>query len=83
MPGADREATDGGTRLDHLRGNKGTQYYPVPTGADVATGQWTVLAWCQTFDVGVTRSGRRRRNLHEHRPPTTDGTAVHHHGGCR
>ena len=53
VPGADREATDGGTRLDDLRGNKGTQYYPVPTGTDVATGQWTVLVWCQTFDVPV------------------------------
>ena len=38
VPGADREDTDGGIRLDDLRGNKGTQYYPVPTGTDVATG---------------------------------------------
>ena len=53
VPGADREDTDGGIRLDDLRGNKGTQYYPVPTGTDVATGQWTVLVWCQTFDVPV------------------------------
>ena len=53
VPGADQEGTDGGTRLDDLRGNKGTQYYPVPIGQDVATGQWTVLVWCQTFDVPV------------------------------
>jgi hypothetical protein len=53
VPGADQEGTDGGTRLDDLRGNKGTQYYPVPIGPDVATGQWTVLVWCQTFDVPV------------------------------
>jgi hypothetical protein len=53
VAGAGREDVDGGTRLDDLRGNKGTQYYPVPTGVDVATGQWTVLVWCQTFDVPV------------------------------
>ena len=53
VPGADRDDTDGGVRLDDLRGNKGTQYYPVPNGLDVATGAWTVLVWCQTFDVPV------------------------------
>lgn len=53
VPGADREDIDGGTRLDDLRGNKGTQYYPVPAGIDVATEEWTVLVWCQTFDVPV------------------------------
>jgi Electron transfer DM13 len=81
VPGADREDTDGGTRLDDLRGNKGTQYYPVPTGADVATGQWTVLVWCQTS----TRAYAKRPSSPKpaRQPPTTDGTAVHHHGGCR
>jgi hypothetical protein len=40
-------------RLDDLRGNKGTQYYEVPAGTDVAAGEWTTLVWCQTFDVPV------------------------------
>lgn len=53
VPGAERENLDGGTRLDDLRGNKGTQYYPVPGGLDVASGEWTVLVWCETFDVPV------------------------------
>lgn len=53
VAGAGRESIDGGTRLDDLRGNKGTQYYPVPAGVDVATGAWTVLVWCETFDVPV------------------------------
>ena len=53
VPGADRDDTDRGIRLDDLRGNKGTQYYPVPTGTNVITGPWTVLVWCQTFDVPV------------------------------
>jgi len=53
VPGADREDTDAGIRLDDLRGNKGTQYYPVPAGTDAGSGGWTVLVWCQTFDVPV------------------------------
>ena len=53
VPGAGREDPDGGLRLDDLRGNKGTQYYPVPAGTDAASGGWTVLVWCQTFDVPV------------------------------
>jgi hypothetical protein len=53
VPGADRESRDGGKRLDDLRGNKGTQYYPVPASTDVSKGTWTVLVWCQTFAVPV------------------------------
>ncbi len=53
VPGADREDLDGATRLDDLRGNKGTQYYPVPASADVTAGPWTVLVWCETFDVPI------------------------------
>lgn len=53
VPGADREDVDGGLRLDDLRGNLGTQYYDVPEGTAVAPGAWTVLVWCQTFEVPV------------------------------
>ena len=53
VPGANREDKDGGTRLDDLRGNKGTQYYAVPPAADIGNGEWTVLVWCQTFAVPV------------------------------
>jgi hypothetical protein len=56
VPGADRTDPGGGTRLDDLRGNVGTQFYEVPAGADVATGEWTVLIWCQTFDVPVANA---------------------------
>jgi hypothetical protein len=56
VPGADREDKDGGTRLDDLRGNRGTQYYDVPAGHDLATGDWTVLVWCQTFAVPVANA---------------------------
>jgi hypothetical protein len=53
VAGADRQDIGGGIRLDDLRGNKGTQYYDVPAGTDLTAGEWTVLVWCQTFDVPV------------------------------
>ena len=53
VPGPDREDLDGAIRLDDLRGNKGTQYYDVPAAADLAPGEWTVLVWCETFDVPI------------------------------
>jgi len=54
--GSDRHDHDGGTRLARLRGNKGTQYYDAPAGLDVETTQWTVLVWCETFDVPVANA---------------------------
>ncbi len=56
VPGTDRIRTDGGARLDDLRGNQGTQYYEVPADIDVTTGDWTVLIWCQTFAVPVANA---------------------------
>ena len=56
VPGEDRDARDGGTRLDDLRGNQGTQYYDVPADLAVDEGPWTVLIWCQTFGVPVANS---------------------------
>jgi hypothetical protein len=56
VPGADREDRDGGTRIDDLRGNQGTQYYDVPASLTLDDGPWTVLIWCQTFGVPVAGS---------------------------
>ena len=53
VPGRDRDDPGGGRRLGDLRGNKGTQYYPVPAGTGVDGGPWTVLVWCETFDVPI------------------------------
>jgi hypothetical protein len=53
VAGRDADDVDGGLRLDDLRGNKGTQYYPVPDGSGLVAGEWTVLVWCQVFDVPV------------------------------
>jgi hypothetical protein len=55
VPGADRDRLDGATRLDDLRGNQGTQFYEV-AGADLGTGAWTVLIWCETFDVPIANA---------------------------
>lgn len=52
VPGADKDDRSGGTRLDDLRGNKGTQYYEVK-GPMLEDGAWTVLVWCDTFAVPV------------------------------
>ncbi|HYH47942.1 MAG TPA: DM13 domain-containing protein [Acidimicrobiia bacterium] len=53
VPGKDREDTEGGVRLDDLRGNRGTQFYEVHDGVRLESGPWTVLIWCQTFAVPV------------------------------
>jgi hypothetical protein len=56
VPGADRDDIDGGVRLDDLRGNIGTQFYVVGPEADLTSGAWTVLVWCQTFGVPVANA---------------------------
>jgi hypothetical protein len=53
VPGSDRRDRAGGTRLDDLRGNRGTQFYDVPEELALGDGPWTVLIWCQTFGVPV------------------------------
>jgi hypothetical protein len=52
VPGADKDDRSGGTRLDDLRGNRGTQFYEV-NGPMLEDGAWTVLVWCDTFAVPV------------------------------
>jgi hypothetical protein len=56
VPGANRADREGGSRLDDLRGNQGTQYYEVPADVAVGSGDWTVLIWCQTFGVPVANA---------------------------
>lgn len=56
VQGSDRRDLGGGVRLDDLRGNQGTQFYDVPTGADLGDGPWTVLVWCQIFGVPVAHA---------------------------
>jgi len=56
VPGTDRQDPGDGIRLDDLRGNQGTQFYAIPPGTAVASGAWTVLVWCQIFDVPVANA---------------------------
>jgi hypothetical protein len=57
VPGTDRDRPgDDGVFLDDLRGNQGTQYYEVPTGTDLGTGEWTVLIWCRAFAVPIANA---------------------------
>jgi hypothetical protein len=56
VPGGDRRSTDGAIRLGDLKGNKGTHYYDVPAGPDLTDGAWTVLIWCESFDVPIANA---------------------------
>ena len=56
VSGSDRRDTDGGVRISGLRGNRGTQFYDAPASVDLGAGAWTVLVWCETFDVPVAHA---------------------------
>ena len=57
VPGTDRsEPGDGAVELEGLKGNQGTQFYPVPAGTTPAAGEWTVLIWCRSFAVPIANA---------------------------
>lgn len=57
VPGSGHESPgDQGIFLEDLRGNQGTQYYDVPSGTDLAAGDWTVLIWCRAFAVPIANA---------------------------
>jgi hypothetical protein len=56
VPGTDQQDPGDGIRLDDLRGNQGTQYYEIPAGTTIGDRSWTVLVWCQIFDVPVANA---------------------------
>ncbi len=59
VPGADQRKAAGGTRIEALRGNKGTQYYEAPAGIDLTSGEWTLLIWCEIFGVPIANATPR------------------------
>ncbi len=52
VPGAAKQRPTGGLHLAKLKGNRGNQNYPVPTGTGTGGAQ-TVLIWCRAFSVPV------------------------------
>ena len=52
VPGADQTSLpDGSIALGELKGNIGDQNYELPPGTELASGEWTVLVWCEAFSV--------------------------------
>lgn len=52
VPGADRvDPGEGSLYLGELRGNVGDQTYDLPADFVLSPGPWTVLVWCEAFDV--------------------------------
>ena len=68
MPGDDQRNPDAGIRLDDLRGNQGTQYYEVPGDTINSDEPWTVLVWCEIFDVPIAK-----RDTDVSKPPCVSG----------
>ncbi len=53
--GAGQQEPAGGSQLARLKGNRGSQNYPVPRGRPAET-PVTVLIWCRAFDTPVANA---------------------------
>lgn len=53
--GAGQREPAGGSQLSRLKGNRGSQNYPVPRGRSAET-PVTVLIWCRAFDTPVANA---------------------------
>ena len=52
VPGLDeRSPSDSSIYLGKLRGNIGNQTYELPSEFSTTAAEWTVLVWCEAFDV--------------------------------
>ncbi len=56
VPGEDQRNLSGGVHVAALTAQRGNQNYTVPNGVDLSVGEWTVLVWCETFDVEVANA---------------------------
>lgn len=55
VPGEGATTPDGGTFLDDIKGNQGSQNYEVPADYDLS-GDHTVLVWCESFGVPIAHA---------------------------
>lgn len=49
--GRDDVMASGYVDLGSLKGNRGSQNYDIPASVDIASGDWTVVIYCQPFHV--------------------------------
>jgi hypothetical protein len=59
VEGDNQQSLHDSVRLSSLRGNRGTQFYDAPETFALGDGPWTVLVWCETFDVPVANATPR------------------------
>ena len=55
VPGSGATTPDGGTFLDDIKGNQGSQNYEIPADYDLG-GEHTVLVWCESFGVPIAHA---------------------------
>ena len=56
VPGEDQRGLGGGFYVAPLTAERGNQNYRVPPDVDLTIGTWTVLVWCETFDVEIANA---------------------------
>ena len=56
VPGEDQRSPTGGFHVAALTAERGNQNYTLPAEVDLSLGNWTVLVWCETFDVEVANA---------------------------
>jgi hypothetical protein len=56
VPGPDQRGLGGSHYVAPLTAERGNQNYAVPADVDLTSGTWTVLVWCETFDVEIANA---------------------------
>ena len=56
MPGVDQRSLGDAVHVAALKGEQGNQNYEMPADLDLSSGEWTVLVWCETFNVEVANA---------------------------
>jgi hypothetical protein len=56
VPGEDQRSLTDAIHVAELTAERGNQNYTLPEGVDLSDGTWTVLVWCETFDLEVANA---------------------------